>query len=89
MLPTHVKTNHGCHELLLKQTSEKTFDILGLPMTSIFIYFKFKNYIHVPIHTFSPQKMLCCCMKNIHIPVYSINIIVDIVRHISILAHKI
>ena len=24
MLPTHVKTNHGCHELLLKQTSERT-----------------------------------------------------------------
>jgi hypothetical protein len=25
MMPTHVKTNHGCHELLLKQTSERTF----------------------------------------------------------------
>ena len=24
MMPTHVKTNHGCHELLLKRTSERT-----------------------------------------------------------------
>ena len=64
MLPTHVKTNHGCHELFLKQTSERTLTFWDFRLPPYHIYQVQKLYTCTYSYVFPPENVMLLYEKH-------------------------